>query len=104
MAVIRLFAAARDAAGTGRDELAGTTVGAVLDAATDRYGQDFAAVLERSKVWRNGEPAERSDTVGDDDEVAVLPPVSGGAVVPDALPDPRRTDRRTDAGVVRCSR
>ena len=79
MAVLRLFAAARDAAGTGRDELAGATVGEVLDAATDRYGQDFAEVLERSKVWRNGEPAERSDAVGDGDEVAVLPPVSGGA-------------------------
>jgi sulfur-carrier protein len=97
MAVLRLFAAARDAAGTGRDELAGTTVGAVLDAATDRYGQDFAAVLERSKVWRNGEPAERSDTVGDDDEVAVLPPVSGGA----DLPDGRRSDTSEDP---RCSR
>jgi molybdopterin converting factor small subunit len=78
MAVLRLFAAARDAAGTGRDVIAGTTVGEVLAGAQGRYGPDFAAVLERSRVWRNGEPAEPSEPVGDDDEVAVLPPVSGG--------------------------
>jgi molybdopterin converting factor small subunit len=35
-------------------------------------------VLARSRVWRNGDPADRADPVGPDDEVAVLPPVSGG--------------------------
>lgn len=75
---IRLFAQARDAAGTGRDELAGSTVGEVLDAAVGAYGPDFARVLEGSRVWCNGEPAERSDPVDGSDEVAVLPPVSGG--------------------------
>jgi hypothetical protein len=39
-----------------------------------------------AKVWCNGEPAERDDPVADDDEVAVLPPVSGGAVGPGAPP------------------
>jgi molybdopterin converting factor small subunit len=29
-------------------------------------------------VWVNGEPASPNDPVRDDDEVAVLPPVSGG--------------------------
>lgn len=78
MAVLRLFAAAREAAGTGREELPGTTVGQVLDGAVARYGDGFAAVLARCKVWRNGEEASRDDAVGDGDEVAVLPPVSGG--------------------------
>ena len=78
MAVLRLFAAAREAAGTGRDVVPGDTVGAVLDGAVDRYGAEFAVVLGRCKVWRNGDEAERDDAVGDDDEVAVLPPVSGG--------------------------
>jgi molybdopterin converting factor small subunit len=81
MAVLRLFAAARDAAGTGRDVVAGRTVGEVLDAALARYGADFGVVLERAKVWRNGEPAERDEPVDDADEVAVLPPVSGGGHV-----------------------
>lgn len=80
MAVLRLFAAAREAAGTARDEVPGATVGDVLAAACARYGDAFADVLATSRVWRNGEPAADHDPVGDVDEVAVLPPVSGGAV------------------------
>lgn len=78
MAVLRLFAAARDAAGTGRDELPGDTVGQVLDHAQDRYGATFAAVLVSCRIWVNGEPAGPDDLVGPGDELAVLPPVSGG--------------------------
>jgi molybdopterin converting factor small subunit len=80
VAIIRLFASAREAAGTGRDTVPGTTVGEVLAAATARYGPGFAEVLEGCRVWCNGEPAEPGHTVGESDEVAVLPPVSGGSV------------------------
>jgi molybdopterin synthase sulfur carrier subunit len=79
VAVLRLFAQAREAAGAGQDVVDGRTVDDVLAAARARYGADFAALLPRCKVWVNGEPAEGGDPVGDDDEVAVLPPVSGGA-------------------------
>ena len=79
MALVRLFAAAREAAGTGRAELAGATVGEVLDAASVQFGEGFAAVLAGSRVWLNGEPADRAAPVTDRDEVAVLPPVSGGS-------------------------
>jgi len=79
MATLRLFAAAREAAGTGRDTIPGGTVGEVLDQARSRYGESFEAVLDTAKVWCNGEPAERGDVVTDSDEVAVLPPVSGGS-------------------------
>jgi molybdopterin synthase sulfur carrier subunit len=78
MATLRLFAGAREAAGTDRAVLDGATVGDVLAAASDRFGERFAAVLATSRVWRNGEPATDTDAVGDADEVAVLPPVSGG--------------------------
>lgn len=78
MPVLRLFAAAREAAGTARDEVDGTTVGEVLGRARERYGSDFAAVLGTSRVWVNGAPASDDTTVGEGDEVAVLPPVSGG--------------------------
>jgi molybdopterin converting factor small subunit len=78
VATLRLFAAAREAAGTGRATVPGTTVGEVLDDAVRRYGSEFAEVLAASRVWRNGEPAEVDDAVVDADEVAVLPPVSGG--------------------------
>lgn len=78
MPVLRLFAQAREAAGTSRVQLPGATVGSVLDAAAHRFGEPFDAVLRTSKVWVNGEPATLDDEVGNDDEVAVLPPVSGG--------------------------
>lgn len=79
MAILRLFASAREAAGVGRDVVAGDTVGAVLAEADERYGPGFVAVRQRCRVWVNGAPAELDAPVGDDDEVAVLPPVSGGA-------------------------
>lgn len=79
MAIVRLFAAARDAAGTGRDELPGATVAEVLSAAEERYGRVFSQVLGTCKVWVNGEPADPADGIGAADELAVLPPVSGGS-------------------------
>jgi molybdopterin converting factor small subunit len=76
--VLRLFAAAREAAGAGRDVVPGRTVAEVLDTARARYGDAFTDVLSSAQVWRNGEPCAPDDAVADDDEVAVLPPVSGG--------------------------
>ena len=79
VAVLRLFAAAREAAGTGRVVIEAATVGEVIDAACARYGERFAGVVARSRVWRNGEPVDAGEPVSDADEVAVLPPVSGGS-------------------------
>jgi len=79
VAVLRLFAGARDAAGTGHDVVPGATVAEVLDAARKRYGAAFTTVLEHCQIWRNGEPCGLDEAVADGDEVAVLPPVSGGA-------------------------
>ncbi|MSV79725.1 MAG: MoaD/ThiS family protein [Actinobacteria bacterium] len=78
MATLRLFAAAREAAGTGQAQFDGSTVSEVLAAAVAAYGAHFGAVVEKSKVWLNGEPADATAEVGVADEVAVLPPVSGG--------------------------
>ena len=79
MAIVRLFASAREAAGTGRDDLPGDTVGDVLQAARERYGATFGEVLRACRIWVNGEPADDTSPVGEHDEVAILPPVSGGA-------------------------
>ena len=54
------------------------TVGEALAVAVARYGAAFAARAATCKVWVNGEPADPATPVGERDEVAVLPPVSGG--------------------------
>ena len=78
VARLRLFASAREAAGTGRDNVPGATVREVLEQACGRYGHDFAGLLEACQVWCNGEPTSLNTPVVDLDEVAVLPPISGG--------------------------
>ena len=54
-------------------------MGDVLAAAVARYGESFQTVLGSCRVWVNGEPADPQTAVGAEDEVAVLPPVSGGS-------------------------
>lgn len=78
VATLRLFAQAREAAGVGTTTCEGTTVQQILDSAVARFGPGFADVLSMSKVWVNGEEVPHSSPVSDKDEVAVLPPVSGG--------------------------
>jgi molybdopterin converting factor small subunit len=79
MAVLRLFASAREAAGTGHDVVPGATVADVLEAASQRYGDSFRALLPSCAVWVNGDSVPPTTPVAEGDEVAVLPPVSGGA-------------------------
>ncbi len=80
MAKLRLFAGLRQAAGTAEVEVMGESVDEILAAAAATYGRDFERGLATANVWVNGEPAESSTPVGEADEVAVLPPVSGGTV------------------------
>jgi MoaD family protein len=79
MAVLRLFASAREAAGLSVDRIDADTVAEVLDEARRRYGEQFSAVLTHSRVWVNGHPADVRMVLREGDVVAVLPPVSGGA-------------------------
>ncbi len=81
MARLRLFAGLRQAAGTGEVELDGDSVGDVLNEAVIAYGPDFERGIASAKVWVNGEPADHATPVTSNDEVALLPPVSGGAIV-----------------------
>ena len=57
----------------------GSTVREILDGAVARYGDEFDAVLRTCRVWVNGEAADVTMAVSSSDEVAVLPPVSGGS-------------------------
>ena len=78
MAKLRLFAQVREAAGTGSADFDGDTVAEVVAAAVAEYGGGFEALLPTCRIWVNGEPALEGDPVGPQDEVALLPPVSGG--------------------------
>ncbi|MFM8777239.1 MAG: MoaD/ThiS family protein [Actinomycetota bacterium] len=78
MARLRLFASAREVAGTACEDIDGRTVDEVLQRAAERFGADFVAVMSTCRVRLNGEDALGSSAVADSDEVALLPPVSGG--------------------------
>jgi molybdopterin synthase sulfur carrier subunit len=80
MARLRLFAAAREAAGTNEEIIDGATIADVLEEAQRRFGASFTDILKASKVWLNGEESDVSTAVTDSDEIAVLPPVSGGGL------------------------
>lgn len=75
---IRLFAGAREAAGVSSTQTEALSVAAALEWATAQFGAEFEAVLEASRIWLNGDPAEPGADLRAGDEIAVLPPVSGG--------------------------
>ncbi len=78
MVRLRLFGPAREAAGTASVTLPGETVAAVIAAAEQRFGEAFSEVVANSNIWVNGDPVEPGTHVHEGDEVAVIPPVSGG--------------------------
>lgn len=78
MPTLRLFATVRVAADTGRATIAGDTVQDVLDNAASEFGEEFEALIPICRIWVNGASADPSTVVSEGDEVALLPPVSGG--------------------------
>ena len=75
---VRLFAALRDAVGAARLEIEAPTVGTLLDELSARYGPEFDRIMRVGTVVVNGETVGREHVLRPDDEVALLPPVSGG--------------------------
>ena len=79
MARVRLFANLREIAGSSQVDIEGDTVGAVVDALGERFGPEFRRHMQTARLWKNGHEGSSGDPVRDDDELAVIPPVSGGA-------------------------
>ncbi|HEY6319921.1 MAG TPA: MoaD/ThiS family protein [Acidimicrobiia bacterium] len=91
---VRLFAAARDAAGAAELGADPQRLDDLLAALRAELGPGFTAVLSTARVWVNGDDPPDGDAtlLVAGDEVAVLPPVSGGAGRPDR-PRPARATR-----------
>lgn len=76
---MRLFAVLRELAGSSQIEVDGATVGQVVDALSERYGSRFAEIVRSGSVVVDGERADHALPLSGKEEVALLPPVSGGS-------------------------
>jgi molybdopterin converting factor small subunit len=81
LVTVLFFASAREAAGARSAPFgfAGRTVAQLAGALVATYGPDLERVLRTCAIWVNGEQVPSSYVLCAGDEVAVLPPVSGGA-------------------------
>lgn len=74
---VLLFAAIRDAAGTDHVMLNAATVADVAAQLQKRFPA-IQQLIERSRFAVNQAFAPLSEKIGPDDEIAIIPPVSGG--------------------------
>jgi molybdopterin converting factor subunit 1 len=77
---VRLFAILKDRAGVEQAELElpdGASVGDAVDAVARRYAS-LSPLLARTAAAVNRAYARRDDALSDGDELALIPPVSGG--------------------------
>ncbi|MGB2756898.1 MAG: MoaD/ThiS family protein [Acidimicrobiia bacterium] len=75
---IRFFAQAADAARAKQLEFDADTVSDAIAQAIAACGPGLAEVVAISRIWVNAVAASGDTILRDGDEVAVLPPVSGG--------------------------
>lgn len=81
MARVRLFAALREMAGSSVVEVEDADAGTpaqIVRALSERYGERFAGIANAGSVVVNGERATLDMPLTGSEEVALLPPVSGG--------------------------
>jgi len=75
---VRLFAALRELAGSGEVEAEGATVGEVVDVLAARFGERFERIARVGSIIVDGERASPGTALDGGEQVALLPPVSGG--------------------------
>jgi molybdopterin converting factor small subunit len=94
---VLFFAGAREAAGERRavfEDAAGLTVAQLVHRALSRYGPSLEAVVPTCAIWVNGSPSPPGTVLAAGDEVAILPPVSGGCTCGTLEIDDRTQSRR----------
>jgi sulfur-carrier protein len=91
---VLFFAGAREAAGTRRASFQSPTVAKLIEQLRSEYGAGLDSLLPTCAIWVNGSPATPGTELQDGDEVAVLPPVSGGCGANGAHGRPRRKSRK----------
>ncbi len=95
MATLLLFGAMADIAGVRKQDLEAKTLGELVEAASERFGERFSKALTHCTLAVDGLTLDHVDPsleLGPDSEVAVLPPVSGGS------PEERIPIRMADVG------
>ena len=76
---VRLFSALRELAGSNEVEAEAGSVGELVEALSHRYGERFEKVARAGSVVVDGARAgPETPLTGGSQEVALLPPVSGG--------------------------
>ncbi len=75
---VLLFAALREIAGTAELDSSAVTVEDLVDELTARLGPEFGRILRAGAIVVNGSTAGSDQPLTRADEVALLPPVSGG--------------------------
>ncbi len=75
---VRLFAALRELAGSNEVEVEGATVAEIVDALSRRFGERFERVARSGSAVVDGERAGLDTPIAGTEQVALLPPVSGG--------------------------
>jgi len=76
---VRVFASLRDLAGERVVDVPGASVEDLLRAAGERYGKEFESIARAGSVIVNGARSAPGSAVSEEDDVAFLPPFSGGA-------------------------
>ena len=82
MARVRLFAALRELAGASSIDVDGATVDDVVRTLDEKFGPRFGEIARAGTVVIGGERASFDTPLEGVEEVALLPPVSGGASRP----------------------
>jgi molybdopterin converting factor small subunit len=75
---IRLFAALRDIAGASELEFDAPDVATLREELSAKFGEEFRRILAAGAVIVGEEKAADDRRLQPDDDVALLPPVSGG--------------------------